>query len=133
MTEETNDPQNAAPAADDVALTGRLHEAHQRIRTELARIIVGQEEVIEQLMLALFARGHLILEGVPGLAKTLMISSLSRCLSLRRNLNRLLSLKHARIPPLLQKKHHRLYRHRLSHPELINAHSRNSGKVIFYV
>ena len=49
------------------------------IRQQLSRIIVGQEEVIEELLIALFSRGHCILEGVPGLAKTLMISTLSKC------------------------------------------------------
>src|SRR3974390_1299863 len=48
----------------------------------MAQVIVGQEEVIEQLLIALFSRGHCILEGVPGLAKTLMISTLARSLSM---------------------------------------------------
>ena len=48
----------------------------------MARAIVGQEEVLEQLLTCIFARGHAILEGVPGLAKTLMVSSLARCLEL---------------------------------------------------
>ena len=67
---------------DDVQAVARLRAAHQRIRAELAKVIVGQEQVIDQLLIALFARGHVILEGVPGLAKTLMISSLARCLGL---------------------------------------------------
>ena len=45
-------------------------------------MIVGQDEVVEQLLIAIFARGHCILEGVPGLAKTLMVSTLAECLSL---------------------------------------------------
>ena len=53
--------------------------------TQLARIVVGQDEVIDQLMIAIFARGHCILEGVPGLAKTLMVSTLADCLSLKFN------------------------------------------------
>jgi MoxR-like ATPase len=48
----------------------------------MAQVIVGQDQVIEQLLIALFSRGHCILEGVPGLAKTLMISTLSQCLSM---------------------------------------------------
>ncbi|MFH1745620.1 MAG: MoxR family ATPase [Planctomycetota bacterium] len=77
--------EGAATAActdDDVRALERLRAAHRQIRQELSKVIVGQEEVLEQLMLALFARGHVILEGVPGLAKTLMISSLARCLNL---------------------------------------------------
>ncbi|QOJ15932.1 MAG: AAA family ATPase [Planctomycetia bacterium] len=49
----------------------------------MGKVIVGQDEVIEELLIALFAQGHVILEGVPGLAKTLMISSLARCLGLK--------------------------------------------------
>ena len=67
---------------DDVAVVQELVQAYGRIRSELARVIVGQEAVVEQLLTALFANGHCILEGVPGLAKTLMISTLSRLLSL---------------------------------------------------
>ena len=52
------------------------------IKQQLGRVIVGQDEVIEELLIALFSRGHCILEGVPGLAKTLMISTLAKCLSL---------------------------------------------------
>jgi len=59
-----------------------LKEAHEKIRTELGKVIVGQEEVIEQLLLAIFARGHCLLEGVPGLAKTLMVSTLSQAMRL---------------------------------------------------
>jgi MoxR-like ATPase len=73
----TNDP--------DFANLERLHESHQALRSQIGRVIVGQEEVLEQLMIAIFARGHCILEGVPGLAKTLMISTLAKCLSLEFN------------------------------------------------
>ena len=48
----------------------------------MGKVIVGQDEVIDQLLIALFSRGHCLLEGVPGLAKTLMISTLARCLSM---------------------------------------------------
>ena len=57
---------------------------HQQVmRTELQKIIVGQDEVIEQLLAAIFTRGHCLLEGVPGLAKTLMVSTLARILDIR--------------------------------------------------
>src|SRR5262245_37492147 len=75
-------PQTPSPYVDDVQAVARLHESYQIIRSEVQKIIVGQEEVIDQLLIALFARGHVILEGVPGLAKTLMISSLAKCLGL---------------------------------------------------
>ena len=60
----------------------KLQRAYEQIRGQMSQVIVGQETVIEQLLIALFSRGHCILEGVPGLAKTLMISTLSRCLSM---------------------------------------------------
>lgn len=68
--------------ADDVAAAQRLREAGERIRTELRKVIIGQDRVVDELLIALFAGGHCILEGVPGLAKTLMISTLARSLSL---------------------------------------------------
>ena len=94
MNGETNERQPApAPPAvpaeaggssrDDVQAVKRLHEAYGVIRSELSKVIVGQEEVIDLLLIALFARGHVILEGVPGLAKTLMISSVAHCLGLK--------------------------------------------------
>ena len=69
-------------AQDDLESVRRLRDAFDRIKKQLARVIVGQDQVIEELLIALFSRGHCILEGVPGLAKTLMISTLSKCLSL---------------------------------------------------
>src|ERR1700685_2962585 len=72
-----------APLSEgDLEASKRLQEAFKDIKRQLGRGIVGQEQVIEELLIALFSRGHCILEGVPGLAKTLMISSLSKCLSL---------------------------------------------------
>src|SRR5262249_39019885 len=68
--------------SDDLDAVRRLTDAFKDIKQQLSRIIVGQEEVIEELLISLFSKGHCILEGVPGLAKTLMISTLSRCLSL---------------------------------------------------
>src|SRR3989304_6230279 len=71
-----------ADAVDDRDAIEQLRSAYARIRAELAKVIVGQHEVLEQLLIALFAGGHCILEGVPGLAKTLTISTLARCLTL---------------------------------------------------
>ena len=63
----------------------RLRDAHKRMKEELHRVIVGQDEVIDQLLLAILTRGHCLLVGVPGLAKTLLISSLSKTLDLTFN------------------------------------------------
>jgi MoxR-like ATPase len=68
--------------ADSQQSIDKLQTAYASIKSQMSRVIVGQEEVIEQLLIALFSRGHCILEGVPGLAKTLMISTLARTLSM---------------------------------------------------
>ena len=60
----------------------RLATAVDDIRSQLKQVIVGQDEVVDQLLISLFSRGHCMLEGVPGLAKTLLISTLSRALNL---------------------------------------------------
>ncbi len=69
----------------DLAGLAKLKEAHRSLREQVGRVIVGQDEVIDQLMISIFARGHCMLEGVPGLAKTLMVSTLADCLSLKFN------------------------------------------------
>ncbi|HIF41034.1 MAG TPA: MoxR family ATPase [Planctomycetes bacterium] len=63
----------------------RLRATHAQMKTELQRVIVGQDEVIDQLLLAILTRGHCLLVGVPGLAKTLMISSLAQTMKLAFN------------------------------------------------
>ncbi|MFH1373547.1 MAG: MoxR family ATPase [bacterium] len=68
---------------DDLAALETLNAAHNRIKAEIAKVIVGQDQVIEQLLIALFSAGHCLLVGVPGLAKTLLISTLSRVLNLK--------------------------------------------------
>ena len=68
--------------SQDAAAVEKLGSARQKIVDQLGRVIVGQAAVIEELLISLFARGHCLLEGVPGLAKTLMISTLSRALNL---------------------------------------------------
>jgi MoxR-like ATPase len=68
---------------DDVAAIDRLRTISARLKQELARVIIGQEETVERLSICLFARGHSLLMGVPGLAKTLLVSKLAECVSLR--------------------------------------------------
>ena len=60
----------------------RLRATHEKMKAELHRVIVGQDEVIDQLLIAILSRGHCLLVGVPGLAKTLLISSLSKTMDL---------------------------------------------------
>ncbi|MEC5127083.1 AAA family ATPase [Verrucomicrobiales bacterium BCK34] len=71
--------------ADDVAAIDELRSSYDQLRKELAKIIVGQDAVIEQLAICLFARGHALLMGVPGLAKTLLVSRLAETMSLSFN------------------------------------------------
>jgi len=76
---------NPAAAQSDVQAVERLCAARQKIHAEIGKVIVGQREVLDQMIVALLARGHCLLVGVPGLAKTLMISTLSRLLDLSFN------------------------------------------------
>src|SRR5262245_17578213 len=77
-----SEQSTAELAANDLDAVRKLKDGFSEIKRQLSRVIVGQDQVIEELLIALFSRGHCILEGVPGLAKTLMISTLARCLSL---------------------------------------------------
>jgi MoxR-like ATPase len=80
---EGNEASDAGDSPLSEADARRLHEARARILDELGKIIVGQEAVIDEILICLFSRGHVMLEGVPGLAKTLMISTLARTLDLK--------------------------------------------------
>jgi MoxR-like ATPase len=68
---------------EDVEAVEKLKKAHQVIKKELAKVIVGQDRVIDELLTCIFARGHCLLEGVPGLAKTLMVKTLAQVLNLK--------------------------------------------------
>ncbi|MFO0867613.1 MAG: MoxR family ATPase [Pirellulales bacterium] len=70
---------------EDLEAVERLHRAYEQLTAELAKTIVGQRQVIEELLIALFARGHCLLVGVPGLAKTLLIRTLADALALQFN------------------------------------------------
>jgi len=74
MTEVTNQ--------DDVKAIDELKESHAKIMGEMKKVIHGQEDVIEKLLICIFAQGHGLLMGVPGLAKTLMVQSLSKTMHL---------------------------------------------------
>ncbi|MFT6178533.1 MAG: MoxR-like ATPase [Paracoccaceae bacterium] len=68
--------------SDDKAAVEKLHASYGRMKEELAQVIVGQHEVVEQVLMAMFCRGHALLVGVPGLAKTLLVSTVSQALDL---------------------------------------------------
>ncbi|MEM1249968.1 MAG: AAA family ATPase [Acidobacteriota bacterium] len=78
MTEETLGLESAG----DVELAARLKEGHQRVLEQLTKVIVGQEEVLDQVVMSLFVGGNSILTGVPGLAKTLIIQTVAQVLDL---------------------------------------------------
>src|SRR5438105_9023460 len=68
--------------AQDLQTARHLNEAYQQLQEELSKVIVGQTRVIEELLIAIFARGHCIMQGVPGLAKTLLVSTVARAMEL---------------------------------------------------
>src|SRR5438445_4903727 len=72
---------NPAPESDVQTLES-LRRAHKQMRAEIGKIIIGQEKVLDELLMAIFCRGHALLVGVPGLAKTLMVSTLAQALDL---------------------------------------------------
>src|SRR4051794_2080519 len=78
-------PQTTDLGQDELAAVEKLQQGYHNMRSELGKVIVGQEAVIEELLVALFCRGHTLLVGVPGLAKTLLISTLSKTLGLSFN------------------------------------------------
>jgi MoxR-like ATPase len=72
----------ATIAESDVQVLESLRQAHRQMRSEIGKIIIGQEQVLDELLMAVFCRGHALLVGVPGLAKTLMVSTLAQALDL---------------------------------------------------
>jgi MoxR-like ATPase len=73
----------AQSAHSDTAAVEQLNASYKRLRAEIGKVIIGQDQVVEQLLISLLARGHCLLVGVPGLAKTLLISTLAQSLNLK--------------------------------------------------
>ena len=86
MQEPQDPPMNDAATipqdATESELVARLTEARETLMAEMQKVIVGQQEVLEQLLLAVLCRGHCLLEGVPGLAKTVMVQTLAEVMEL---------------------------------------------------
>ena len=82
----SNQYSNVSPAKkepiNDEKMAQKLVEAYEKIKAQVHHVIVGQDKVLDQLLIAMLARGHCLLEGVPGLAKTLMIRSLAQAIEL---------------------------------------------------
>src|SRR5947209_3390157 len=94
MTDQTRVNRPTAPitastpaplSQGDVAAIDLLRASYSKMRAELAKVIIGQDLVIEQLLICILARGHGLLMGVPGLAKTTIVNSLSQVMSLQFN------------------------------------------------
>src|SRR3979409_1268129 len=83
MPQATSSAPLVSISDDDVAAIDELRKNYQRLRAELGRGLIGQSGVIELLSICLFARGHALLMGVPGLAKTLLVSKLAETMSLK--------------------------------------------------
>ena len=80
---ETATKTQAGVSGDDLQRVKALHNAYEQITEQLGHVIVGQNHVIEEVLIAIFCRGHVLLVGVPGLAKTLLVSTISRVLDLQ--------------------------------------------------
>ncbi|HVC99046.1 MAG TPA: AAA family ATPase, partial [Pirellulales bacterium] len=65
-----------AANSDDLAAIQKLGAARQKLKSEIGKVIVGQERIVDELLTAIFARGHCLMIGVPGLAKTLMVRTI---------------------------------------------------------
>src|SRR5436190_2899167 len=85
VSDETSSPAPDPLQQDDLVAVERLKDAFARLKSEMGKVIVGQHAVLEELLVAIFARGHCLLIGVPGLAKTLMIHTLADALNLTYN------------------------------------------------
>lgn len=80
-SEVTSDSDAETRAREEKAIAG-LATAYTRMRQEIGKVIIGQEDVVDELLIAMFSRGHCLLVGVPGLAKTLLVSTIARILEL---------------------------------------------------
>jgi MoxR-like ATPase len=81
-TPDTPSPALTSPSDDEIEAIRQLHATYGRLREEVGKVVVGQQDVIEKLLICILARGHALLMGVPGLAKTLMVHTLADSMSL---------------------------------------------------
>ncbi|MFN0195908.1 MAG: AAA family ATPase, partial [Planctomycetaceae bacterium] len=74
--------KSAAATADDLTAIQQLGAARSQLKSEIAKVIIGQEAIVDDLLTALFSRGHCLMIGVPGLAKTLMVRTIAEAIDL---------------------------------------------------
>lgn len=82
LSEELAPRSNVAATMSDVEAARFLGDAYHRLQSELGKVIVGQLRVIDEMLIAVFARGHCLMQGVPGLAKTLLVSTVAQAMDL---------------------------------------------------
>ena len=82
MTEHPESEHAAVKATEPEQAVAEVRDAYARLRNEVSKVVVGQDQVVEQLLMSMFCRGHALVVGVPGLAKTLLISTIAQSVSL---------------------------------------------------
>lgn len=80
---KSSPPKSRTPVPDDLRAIEALRAAYEQMTSQLSEVIVGQHDIVEQVLISVFSRGHVLLTGVPGLAKTLLIDSISKVLDLQ--------------------------------------------------
>src|SRR5437879_618955 len=78
-------PAGSVASENDLQAIARLGEARKKLKAEIGKVIVGQEHIVDDLLTAIFARGHCLMIGVPGLAKTLMVRTIAQAIDLEFN------------------------------------------------
>lgn len=82
MADDKNPLISSAGSDDDLTAITKLGDSRTRLKAEIGKVIIGQEHVVDDLLTAMFSRGHCLMIGVPGLAKTLMVSTIARAIDL---------------------------------------------------
>ena len=70
---------------NEVEAVDALHQTFNKIKSEIGKVVIGQDEIIKSVLIAIFSNGHCLLVGVPGLAKTLLVQTVSSVLDLNAN------------------------------------------------
>ena len=82
MAEDIKENKAVSAPIDEAKALADIKNVHKKIMTEIGKVFIGQTKVVEEVLYALFAKGHVLLIGVPGLGKTLLVNSLAQLLDL---------------------------------------------------